>query len=62
MKAKHLSDDEIAALLDGKTFDPPLPDARLCQAGSTYLHILEDMPEDLRLRVYALSAQLLARS
>ena len=62
LKAKSLSDDEIAALLDGKTFDPPLPDQRLCEAGSLYLHILQTMPEDLRVRVYALSAQLLARS
>ena len=62
LKSKNLSDDEIAALLDGKTFDPPLPEARLCEAGRTYLHVLNDMPEELRLRIYALSAQLLARS
>jgi hypothetical protein len=62
LKAKNLSDDEIAALLDGKTFDPPLPENRLCEAGRLYLHVLNDMPEDLRLRIYALSAQLLART
>ena len=62
LKAQHLSDDQIAALLDGKSFDPPLPESQLCDAGRVYLHVLNDMPEDLRLRVYALSAQLLARS
>lgn len=62
LKAKNLSDDEIAALLDGKSFDPPLPEQRLCEAGRTYLHVLNEMPDDLKLRIYALSAQLLARS
>lgn len=62
LKAQSMTDDQIAALLDGKTFDPPLPDDTLCQAGRTYLHVLNDMPDDLRQRVYGLSAQLLARS
>ncbi|MCW6509124.1 hypothetical protein [Lichenifustis flavocetrariae] len=62
LKAQHLSDDQISALLDGKSFDPPLPESQMCDAGRIYLHVLNDMPEDLRLRVYALSAQLLARS
>ena len=62
LKAKNLSDDQIAALLDGKTFDPPLPEGQICDAGRTYLHVLNDMPDDLRQRVYGLSAQLLARS
>ena len=59
---RGFSTDEIAAVLDGKVFNPPLPEARLCSAGSAYLHALEAAPEDLRLRVYALSATLLARS
>lgn len=62
LKSKGFSGDEIAAVLDGKTFDPPLPEARLCAAGRTYLQALASMPEDARLRVYALSAALLARS
>lgn len=62
LKGKNLSDDQIAALLDGKTFDPPLPDEQICNAGRTYLHVLAAMPDDLRQRVYGLSAQLLARS
>lgn len=62
LKSQEFSEDEIAAVLDGKTFDPPLPEARLCAAGRTYLRALATMPEDARLRVYALSAALLARS
>lgn len=62
LKAHSLTDDQIATLLDGKTFDPPLPDEQICEAGRTYLHVLADMPEELRQRVYGLSAQLLARS
>ena len=62
LKAKDLSDDEISALLDGKTFDPPLPEKRLCEAGRTYLHVLDALPDDAKIRIYALSAALLARS
>ncbi|MDX7950906.1 hypothetical protein P7D22_06905 [Lichenihabitans sp. Uapishka_5] len=62
LKAQNLTDEQIAALLDGKTFDPPLPDQQICDGGRTYLHVLSDMPDDLRLRIYGLSAQLLARS
>ncbi len=62
LKDHNLSNDQIAALLDGKSFDPPLPDAKICEAGRTYLHVLNDMPDELRQRVYGLSAQLLARS
>lgn len=59
---RGFSEDEISAVLDGKIFDPPLPEERLCAAGSAYLHALEQVPEDVRLKVYALSATLLARS
>jgi hypothetical protein len=62
LKAQNLSDNQVAALLDGKTFDPPLPDTALCDAGRAYLHVLKALPDELRLRIYALSAQLLARS
>jgi hypothetical protein len=62
LKAKGLSQDQIAAVLDGKTFDPPLPAAQLCDAGRAYLHTLSELPEDARTRAYALSAALLARS
>ena len=62
LKAKGVSDDEVSALLDGKTFDPPLPEKSLCEAGRTYLHVLDSMPDDTRTRIYALSAALMARS
>ena len=62
LKKRNVSDNEISAVLDGKTFDPPLPEPRLCDAGRLYLRALAEMPEDVRLRVYALSAALVARS
>lgn len=62
LKDGGYSEDEIAAVLDGKTFDPPLPESRLCAAAGAYFHAVERLPEDARLRVYALSAALLART
>jgi len=62
MAAKGLSQSEIEALLDGKTPDPPLQDARLCQAGRVYLEMLRTLPEPVRLRIYALAVELMARS
>ncbi|MCC2108677.1 MAG: hypothetical protein KDJ40_14340, partial [Hyphomicrobiales bacterium] len=54
--------DEIGALLDGKTPDPPIPDDRMCAAGKTYLETLRQMPEDVRGRIEALAVDLMARS
>lgn len=54
--------DEIGALLDGKTPDPPIPDDRMCAAGKTYLETLRQMPEDVRGRIEALAIDLMARS
>ncbi|MEA2760327.1 MAG: hypothetical protein QOH65_2940 [Methylobacteriaceae bacterium] len=62
MAAKGLSQTEIEALLDGKTPDPPLEDARLCRAGRVYLEMLKTLPEPVRLRIYALAVELMARS
>ena len=53
---------EIDALLDGKTPDPPLPDARMCAAGQIYLQTLAVLPDPARLRIYALAIDLMARS
>lgn len=53
---------EIAALLDGKTPDPPISDDRMCAAGKTYLETLLQMPEDVRGRIQALAVDLMARS
>ncbi|MBV8847953.1 MAG: hypothetical protein JOZ16_00015 [Methylobacteriaceae bacterium] len=62
MAAKGLSQAEIEALLDGKTPDPPVEEARLCQAGRIYLEMLKTLPEPVRLRIYALAVELMARS
>jgi hypothetical protein len=62
LTAKGLSADEISALLDGKSLDPPLPDDRLCSNARAYLEVLHALPPDPRLRIYGLSAELLARS
>lgn len=62
MGAKGLSQAEIEALLDGKTPDPPLEDSRLCRAGRIYLEMLKTLPEPVRLRIYALAVELMARS
>jgi hypothetical protein len=62
MAGKGLSQAEIEALLDGKTPDPPLDDTRLCRAGRVYLEMLKTLPEPVRLRIYALAVELMARS
>ena len=62
LRDRGLTPTEIATLLDGKAPDPPLPDARLCEMGRLYLQAIADLPEDVRLRLYALAADLMARS
>lgn len=62
LKTQGLSEDEISAVLDGKVFDPPLPEGRLCTAGQVYLRALQNLPDAVKIRIYALSAALLARS
>ncbi|MEA2842283.1 MAG: hypothetical protein QOF41_3613 [Methylobacteriaceae bacterium] len=62
MAGRGLSQTEIEALLDGKTPDPPLADERLCRAGRVYLEMLKTLPEPVRLRIYALAVELMARS
>ncbi|GAC1331017.1 MAG: hypothetical protein NVSMB26_08940 [Beijerinckiaceae bacterium] len=62
MASKGLDKVEIGALLDGKVPDPPLDDARMCRAGRIYLEMLKMLPEPVRLRIYALAVELMARS
>jgi hypothetical protein len=62
MASKGLDKIEIGALLDGKVPDPPLDDARMCRAGRIYLEMLKMLPEPVRLRIYALAVELMARS
>lgn len=60
--ARGLGKVEIGALLDGGTPDPPLDDKRMCGAGQTYLEVLRTLPEAIRLRIYGLVVELMARS
>ncbi len=59
---KGLGKVEIDALLDGKTPEPPLDDAVMCAAGQTYLETMRTLPEPVRLRIYGLAVELMARS
>jgi hypothetical protein len=60
--AAGLKSQDIEALLDGKQPDPPLPDARTCASGITYLKVLAAAPEATRLRIYALAIDLMAKN
>jgi hypothetical protein len=62
MKAQGLNPPEIAAILDGKTPDPPIADERMCTVGQIYLKTLAALPEPERLRIYGLAVELMARS
>ena len=62
MKAQGLNSAEIAAILDGKTPDPPIADERMCTVGQIYLKTLATLPEPERLRIYGLAVELMARS
>ncbi len=62
LAAKGLGRVEIDALLDGKMPDPPLEPARMCAAGQTYLETLHSLPESVRMRIYGLAVELMARS
>ncbi len=62
LREKGLDAAEIGALLDGKSPEPPLPDARLCEMGRIYLAAIASLPEETRLRLYSLAVGLMARS
>jgi hypothetical protein len=59
---KGLGRPEIEALLDGKAPNPPLADAMMCRAGRVYLETLQAMPEEVRMRIYGLAVEVLART
>lgn len=59
---KGLSRPEIDALLDGKTPQPPIPDATMCAAGQSYLATLATLPAGVRTRLYGLAVDLMAKS
>lgn len=62
LAAHHLTNDEIAVLIDGKTQDPPTPEDRMCAMGRAFLDTLRQLPDEPRQRIYGLVAELLARS
>ncbi len=62
LSAKGLGKPEIDALVDGKIPDPPIDDARMCRAGQVELEVFRTLPEDLRMRIYGLTVELMARS
>ena len=62
LRKRDLNTLEIEALLDGKTPDPPIPDGRMCDIGQIYLETLATLPEPIKLRIYGLAVELMARS
>jgi hypothetical protein len=62
LRAKGLTTPEIEALLDAKASNPPIDEAKMCRAGQVYLETLAALPEESRLRIYALAVELMARS
>jgi hypothetical protein len=62
LRARGLTTPEIDALLDAKTSNPPVDEANMCRAGQVYLEALAALPEESRLRIYALAVELMARS
>jgi hypothetical protein len=62
LRAKGLETDEVEAVLDGKTPDPPIDDERFCRAGRIYLDVLAGLSEPARMRLYGLAVELMARS
>jgi hypothetical protein len=62
LAARGLGKPEIDALLDGKSPDPPLEDAKMCAAGQAYLEVLKTLPEAARARIYGLALELMAKS
>jgi len=61
LRAKGLSADAIALLLDGKAPATPIPDDQACRNGVAYLETLANLDEPARMRLYALAVQLMAR-
>ncbi len=62
LTAAGLNQTEIDALVDGKAPDPPLPDERMCAAGTAYLKVISALPEATRVRLEALMVELMART
>lgn len=57
-----MSRADIEAFVDGKTPEPPLPDAKHCEAGRLYYVVLKTLDELVRLRIYGRAVELMAKS
>jgi hypothetical protein len=62
LRKRDLQKPEIEMLLDAKMPEPALADATVCKAGQAYYDALASLPDELRLKIYALAVKLLARS
>ena len=62
LRQRGLDRTQIDALLDGKMPDPPISDASLCDAGLVYFDAMKALPDDARLRIYALAIKSLAKT
>ncbi|MGE3245147.1 MAG: hypothetical protein AB7F96_01645 [Beijerinckiaceae bacterium] len=62
LRKNGLEKPEIEMLLDARMPEPPLADAGVCKAGQVYFETLRALPEELRMKIYALAVKLLARS
>jgi hypothetical protein len=60
MRDKGVDQAGVSLLLDGKTPDPPLTDARQCQDGVIYLDAMKALPDLQRYRLYALALEVMA--
>ncbi len=59
---RGLNDSEIDVLIGGRTLNPPLGDARMCEIGVAYLEALRALPEASRTKIYSLLLEQMARS
>jgi len=62
LQANGLDRPQIETLLDAKVQDPPLSDTSLCKAGRVYLETLRTLPDEIKMRIYALALTLQART
>lgn len=62
LRANGLDKPQIEMLLDAKVQDPPLSDTSICKAGRVYLETLNTLPDEIKMRIYALALTLQART
>jgi hypothetical protein len=62
LQANGLDKPQIEMLLDAKVQDPPLSETSICKAGRVYLETLNALPDEIKMRIYALALTLQART